>query len=137
MWVSSEHILEKCLVGVLDTPKSSKKASQSLSVGGLSAATSGPSVRTAGELSLTVPAVSTPRLTQSEEEALSLDMLQQARIQSRESVEEEVSVPVPGWIKPPEQTVSESVNSRTSEDELEGSSVDPPHTSYTGYETAV
>ncbi len=121
MWVNSEHMLEKCLVGTLDTRSRGNKT-QTLSVRG------GPppiSSSTLAELSLTVPTlITTPQPSAIDEGTLSLQMLRQAKITSSET-EEDVKIQVPDWIRPLPTPSSEQL----------GTSVDPP--AIVGYDTAV
>ena len=114
--------MEKCLVGILDTPKSSKTHTTLSVVGGGPAHTTAPS-ESAGELSLIVPTLTTPS---TDEDTLSLQMLRQANIKSHDSVEEDIQIHVPSWIQPAPRPV-------TTINEI-GTSVDPP---WVGYETAV
>ncbi len=124
VWVNSEHMLEKCLVGTLETSSKRTNKMQTLSVG-----VPPPIISSApAELSLPVPTSTTPT-THSQpvnEGALSLQMLRQARIHSKEAVEEDIKIQVPDWIQPlPTQSTNKQL----------GTSVDPP--TLVGYDTAV
>lgn len=130
-------------MGILDTPKNYKRQTQAQSLGVTNQpvpSTSFP-VNTQPEIFIPVP-VLTPSTVNSQSELslpvsttpaassddqLSLQMLKQARIQSHESQEEDVQIPIPEWIQPPSVSV---------QNEDIGTSVDAPVT-VQGYETEV